>query len=839
MATTHASVDIYRAVHDVKYAQKLTSEQWKELLSSSEFALVMGEHPEWQESFVQQHRDTLARMGGLTNGRANREAAAQADTDVSGVGAREDYMVIGSRIPRVQGLGVVTGLGRYVENMGMNGMLFQATLRSPHPHAMVKSVDTSQAEALPGVVDIIHYYNLSEEENVRTSAGPPAQYIFDQEIKRVGAPVAAVVAESWHIADAATHLIEVEYEIVPAVLDMFEGMKAETPKQWDNDLDGTIISIQDPQILGDPDAGFSEADLVIETVTTRSTEQHLALEPSSSLIYWDDDRLIVYYTNQWSHGVRNTFAQRLGLPQSAIRVIQTGYMGSGYGFRSGIAEDEVHSAILARRTGRPIKRVATRSEDFVSRTHRPQFHNTVRLGVNRDGTMVALSANIIANVGAQRAGAASGTWFGYENLYAVPNIHLEATDVYTNSYLSGPYRCVSHPACTLALEVTVDEAANAIGMDPVEFRIKNFNLEGSPFSGNPYSNPGIVTTLEAVAEEIGWADKWHEPGANEIAPGVFHGIGIASHTCSHGGGLGGSGSVILGSDGSMNVLSASNEVGSGQRTLMAMIASETVGIPFDQVSITPHVDTDFTADTIGTFGSLQTNTGGSGVYEAGMDAKRQLLDLAVDLFANNFDLEVEPEDLDIRDGFVLVIDDPDSRLPVSAVVSSLGFGASIIGRGRHQTIPGFTRAAFASHAAEIEVDTVTGSIKVIKYVAAHDIGKALNPFALEQQIEGGVIMALGAALTEEMLLDQATGLPLTDNILEYKALTIKDVPRKIDVILVEHAREYGVFGAHGIGEPPMSPPGPTISNALFNALGVRIADMPYTRDKVLAALKSA
>jgi xanthine dehydrogenase molybdenum-binding subunit len=296
----------------------------------------------------------------------------------------------------------------------------------------------------------------------------------------------------------------------------------------------------------------------------------------------------------------------------------------------------------------------------------------------------------------------------------------------------------------------------------------------------------------------------------------------------------------------MNVVSASNEVGGGERTLMAMIAAETLGVPFDQVNITPYVDTDLTSDTVGTFGSLQTNTGGSGVYEAAMDAKRQLLDLAAGLFVRNAakedpprEIEVSPEELDIADGLVFFKENPEVSLPVSQVVSSLGgLGATIIGRGRHIMDLRFHRAAYATHAAEIEVDTLTGSIMVTKYVAAHDIGKALNPFALEQQIEGGVIMAMGAALTEEMLIDAATGLPLTDNILEYKALSIKDVPRKIDVILVEHARDYGIFGAHGIGEPPMGPPGPALSNALFNAIGVRVADMPFTRDKILAALRA-
>lgn len=830
---TDTRVDINKAVHDPAYAARLTTSQWETLVRSAEFDELLGEHQELAERFIQDNQRVLANFGIGVHGRRTANQSL----------AQEDFSVLGKRIPRVQGLGVVTGLGQYVENMTMPGMLYMRTLRSPHPHAIVKNIDTSQAEAFPGVVDIIHRFNLPEEENVRVSSGPPENYLFNEEVYRVGWPIAALVAESSHIADQAIRLIEVEYEILPAVLDYREGMKASTPHQWDNDLDGTILVVRD-DALGDPQAGLAEADVVVELESTRSVEQHLALELTTCLAWWDDDKLNMYYTCQHAHGSRDGLAQRLGLPRSKVRVIQTGYMGSGYGYRSGVDVDEVHAAILARRTGRPVKRMATRSEDFVTRGHRPQFHNTVKLGVKQDGTLTAITADVIANMGASGGFAgASGSWYQYQNLYAVPNIGLTGMDVFTNSYISGPYRCVSHPAATLGLETAMDEAAHTLGMDPVEFRLKNFNLEGNPFNGRPFSNPGIATTLTEAAEKIGWQQNWHPPGAKEVRPGVFHGMGIACHTCTHGSGSGGgSGMVVVEQDGSMNVLSGSTDIGPGERTLMAMIAAETVGIPLEQTSITPYVDTDLTSNTAATNGSRQTNTAGWGMYEAGMDAKQQLLEWGAQLFVDSAaretparEIEVDVEELDVKDGFVFFKDDPDTKLPVGQVVNfSTG---PIIGRGVHIQDPTWQRASYATHAAEVEVDTVTGTVKVLRYVAAHDVGKALNPFALEQQIEGGTIMGLGAALTEEMLVDEATGLPINDNILDYKALSIKDVPRTIDVILVEHAREYGVYGAHGIGEPVMGPPGPTISNAVFNAIGVRVSDLPITRDKILAALR--
>jgi xanthine dehydrogenase molybdenum-binding subunit len=466
------------------------------------------------------------------------------------------------------------------------------------------------------------------------------------------------------------------------------------------------------------------------------------------------------------------------------------------------------------------------------------------LGFTQDGTLTTVAADVISNVGAAGNGA-TGSLYQYEYLYAAPNMLLKGMDVRTNTGRAGPYRCVSHPAGTLGMEVAMDTAAYELGIDPVELRLKNFNLVGDPGNGRPYSNPGIADTLTAAAERIGWAEKWHAPRAMEVRPGVFHGIGVACHACSHGAGSGGgSGMVVINSDGSMNVLSGSTDIGPGQRTTMAMIAAEAAGIAWERTFITPHVDTDMTSDTAATNGSRQTNTAGWGIYEAGMDARRQLLEYGAQLFVENAaeedpprTIEVTPDMLDVREGQVFFRDDPTITLPVNQVVQfSTG---PIIGRGVHIQDPRFTRTAWATGIAEVEVDTVTGSVSVTRYVTAHDVGRALNPFALEQQAEGGAIMGLGAALTEEILVDEATGLPFTDNMLEYKALSILDVPKTIDTIFIERPKEYGVYGAHGIGEPIMGPPGPAVSNAVYNAIGVRIADLPITRDKVLAALKAA
>lgn len=821
------TVNVLRAVEDYAYAATLSPGEWTELARSPEFSELVGELPELALPFIHSFADMLPEHS------ASAEAAAV---------PMGPFEAIGTTLPRVHGFGIVTGLGRYTQNMNVPGMLFMKTLRSPHPHARVKSVDSSRAERLAGVHYVLHRFNLpAEYQNTRLGGGPPFRNLFNEEVFEVGAPVAVVAAESEDAADEAIHQIVVEYEILTPVFNFLDAIKSSTPKQWDNRLDGTTVAVATPLVRGDPDGAMSRADAVVEGVTTRSTEQHLALELTTSISWWDASRLVMYYTNQHAHGVRAGLSQALRMPENQVRVIQPGYMGSGYGYRSGIDLAEIHGALLAKLTGQPVRAMYSRSEDFVTRTHRPRFYNESKLAVNRDGSIVAGQFKIIADVGAQQGAAATGAWYNLQTLYNIPNLKLEGIDAFTNSFKSGPYRCVSHPNGTLALETLMDKAAYRIGMDPVQFRLRNLNEVGIPEMSRPYSNPGIRDCIVGAANAIGWDQKWHAPKAREVRPGVFHGIGMAAHSCSHGAGSSPStGEVVINADGTMQLRSGLTELGQGNRTTLILIAAETVGIPVAKITITPEVDTDFTRDTAATNGSRQTNAGGWGMYEAALDAKKQLQEWGARSLGDaarrdGRALTIRPDDVDVKQGEVYFVTDPSLKVPVSDVVRLAT--APIVGRGTHIQDPTWERVAWAAHAGEIEVDTMTGSISVTKYAAAHDVGRALNPFYVEQQIEGGVIMGLGAALTEQLLVDQATGLPLNDNALDYKALTIKDVPEKIDVVIVERPKEYGVYGAHGIGEPPMGPPGAVIVNAVYNALGVWVESLPVTREKILAALK--
>lgn len=824
-------VDVLRAIQDKNYAAQLTQEQWHELTQDPMWHTISADIPELTAPLY-------ARFGNPSAGNGSAPALAPIPSE---------FAVVGKRIPRIHGIGIVTGLGKFTENMTMANMVFMRTLRSTHPHARIKSIDSSKAEKLSGVIKVIHRFNLPPDlKDMVMEAGPPPRAVFGAEIFQVGAPVAAVAAEDEHIADEALRLIEVEYEVLPATVDYLEAMKASTAKQWDNKLDGTTLAVAQPMVRGNPDQAMTGSDVVsVQNVSSRSFESHMALEMTSSITWWDNNRLIEVGTTRHPHGRRASLARMFKLPQSQVRIINPGYVGSSYGSLRDADWDEVVAAIMARVVTRPVKAVSTRSEDFVTRTHRAQERTEGKMAVKRDGTIVAAAYKVTANVGAFRAAAATGSWIGYQVQYNIPNLKLEAVDVFTNMYRYGSFRCVSHPFATLAQETLIDRAAAAIGVNPLDIRLKNINETGNPDSKTPYSNPGLRDCITQAADAIGWKDKWHAPKAKEIRPGVFHGIGIAAHACSHGaGGAPSTASVVVNGDGTLTVISGAAEVGPGERTVVAMIAAEALGIAFENTSITPDVDSDYTADTGVTAGSRQTLSAGWGAYEAALDARQQLLDWAAKKFISDAKKATPPQtltlkasDLDLKNGSIFVSADPSKKMPVADAVSFAN--NPIIGRGAHIHEPTWERIAFASHAAEVEVDTVTGSVTVTKYVAAHDIGKAINPFGVEQQIEGGVIMGMSAALHEEMLVDLATGLPLNDNILEYKALSIKDVPRKIDIVLVEHNKAYGPYGAHGIGEPPIALPAPTISNAIFNAIGVRLESLPMTRDKLLAALKAA
>src|SRR5438067_2454099 len=483
-----ARIEAVRVAQDAAYAASLSDADWQALAQDHEWQQLVAEQSEMVASAIAVHGHKLGYAGDATTSKTPAAPAAA-------------FKVIGSDVARMQGIGIVTNLGQYTENMRMPGMLFMRTLRSRYPHAKITSVDISKAQKLPGVKAVLHRGNLpAEYADVFLGAANPTRFLFNEEVFEVGSPIAVVAAESEHVADEALRQIDVQYQVLPAALDFLEAMKATTPKQFTSNLDGTTIAVTPPLVRGDPTN--TRADAVVDVIAHKPVEQHVALEVTNGLFWWDNDKLNAVYTSQWAHGVRANLSTALKIPQNKVRVVQPGYVGSGYGYRSGIDLAEVHAAILSQLTARPIKMNYTRYEDFVTRTHRNEFRDEMKLGVNKDGTIAFGQFKVIANVGAQRAGAANGAWFNMQNLYNIPNLRLEAIDVMTNSFKPGPYRCVSHPNGTFPLELTLEKAAYAIGMDPVAFRLKNLNEVGNPDTKAPFSNPGIRDCITAVRDQV-------------------------------------------------------------------------------------------------------------------------------------------------------------------------------------------------------------------------------------------------------------------------------------------------------------------------------------------------
>jgi CO/xanthine dehydrogenase Mo-binding subunit len=408
-------VDAFRVAFELDYAASLSDAEWASVVASPEWHIMTAENADLLAPALARFADKLS-------------VAAQAQVAPPRPIPEGPFQIIGKPAPRLHGFGHVTGFGQYTEHMSQPGMLFMKTLGSPHPHARIKRVDTSKAEQLPGVVAVLHGGNLPDiYRDVRIGSGPPDRYLFSEEIFEVGAPVAVVTAASDHIADEATRMIGVDYEVLPAVLDHLEGMKSTTPKQWDNKLDGTILDISPPKVRGNPDQGFAQSDVVIENVTSRSAEHHAALEPTTVIARWDyasdgRDHASIVGTFRHAHGARNTFAQALKLNQSQVRVITPGYVGASYGSHRDPGLVEMHALLMAKITGRAVRTMNSRAEDFVTRTHRTPVRNESKIGVKRDGTIVAFSSKNIGDAGAQRGSGGVGASTGLESMYKIENL---------------------------------------------------------------------------------------------------------------------------------------------------------------------------------------------------------------------------------------------------------------------------------------------------------------------------------------------------------------------------------------------------------------------------------
>jgi xanthine dehydrogenase YagR molybdenum-binding subunit len=703
--------------------------------------------------------------------------------------------VVGRPTPRKDGPERVRGEARYTADLKLPGMLHAAVLRSPHAHARVKRIDVGPALGLPGV---------------RAALGPGEAAGLEEEAGFQGAPVAAVAADTFGQARAALDAIDVEWEVLEAILDPDEAVKREA-------LTGEPRRSE----RGDVEQGFAEADVVVEATYRTQTVLHNSMETHQAVCEWLGDTLHVYISTQFIWGVREEIADTLGLPQDKVRVVCE-FMGGGFGSKNGPDEYTFVAAELAKRTGRPVRCALTRREEHTSAGNRNSTIQRLRVGARSDGTIVALEGEFTNAVGWD--GWNSSTEGPMRMLYACENVRTVTYGAKVNTPPMKAFRAPGFVEGTFGLECLVDELAAKLDVDPLELRRLNYahSNEGTPFSSKN------LEECYRLAEPH-W-ERRHEVRARSEGPWK-RGVGMASQIWYGGGGPPSYAWARVGSDGRATIVTAMQDIGTGSRTAMAQIAAEELGFPLDRVEVSlgdsargPYASISAGSSTIPSMGPA--------VRAAAADAKRQIVEIAAQRY------HLEERIIDIRDGMV-VSADGNLTEPVENVVGLLE-DAQILGKGARGPNPtGMSVLTFGVHVVEVAVDVETGEVRVERVAAIHDVGRIVNPLGASSQVEGGIIQGVGHTLSEERLVDPESGRILTTTLDAYRMPTIADVPEIVCEFVDRPDEHLTNLGSKGLGEPPIIPVAAAVANAIRDATGADVHELPISREEMLRALREA
>ena len=741
---------------------------------------------------------------------------------------------IGVSLPRRDLPEKLTGEAIYTADIRLPGMLHGAILRSPYAHARIIAVDASQAAGLPGVYAVLTPFDAP------SGRVAPDMPILDTKARFVGDEVAAVAAEDEDTARQALRLIEVTYEPLPFVTDPVEAMNPGAPRVHDgsNLVGGKPIALE----RGNVEEGFAQADRIFEDEFATQSHSGAALEPRAAVAAWEGERLTVWKSSRGIHADRLSLSLSLGIPRDNVRVIGP-HMGAGYGNKDESRLAAV-TAILARLAGRPVKIELSREEEFVAGRHRHATTTRLKVGVTHDGTITAVHATTVMDTGAYLSsgpGVIRRAGQGALYLYRCANARYDGYLVHTNQPSAGSYRALGAPQGHFALESLMDRVAEEMGIDPLDFRLKNHvGPEGQPGErvtpptevvdtqpvegGVPFSSNGLRECLEKGASAIGWRERRTTPP--DAPAGVRRGMGMGMFVYRGGPGGRSIARMSLEPDGSVTLTTGLMDVGEGSLTVLPQVAAEALGVPYDLVSVVSG-DTRLTPEAPITAGSTATFSGGLAAKRAGERLKSRIVEAAA------AQLRSAPEDFDIVDG--VVVDGTGQRMTLAQVAGlhpqrQLRVEASVDPGSRE-----FVVNSFGAHFAEVEVDTYTGAVSVLRFVAAHDSGRILNPNMAVNQVEGGVSQMLGFTLSEQMLTDARNGVTLNASFLEHKSPTILDSP-PIEVIFADVVDPVGPFGAKALGEPPSVGVAPAIANAIYDAIGVRVRELPITPDVILNEL---
>ena len=727
--------------------------------------------------------------------------------------------VIGKPMPRVDAYERVSGSAIYPSDISLPDMLYGAILRCPHAHAKILDIDAREAEKMPGVRAVIKGDTDGASVEWPYLTGFKTK-LFDPHSRHEGEEVAAVAAETPYQAWDAVKAIKVKYEILPFVADERKALESGAPAIHEG---GNRSGETQTYERGNVEKGFAEADVVLEETYRTESELHTPMELHGCVARWDGDRLTVWESTQGVYAVQARVAEVLGLPLADVRVIGP-YMGGGFGSKLQAGKYTIIAALLSRKTARPVKVFLTREETFLCVGNRPPSNMTLKAGVKRDGTLTALEFSCIGTGGAYPAGGTSLVDWLVRDLYQCPNVRTKLTDVYINAGPSRPCRAPGHPQGAWALEQMIDALAEALKMDPVELRLKNIPLYSQAREGNPsYTSTGLKECLKEGAKAFGWREALKKASeANARGGPLRRGVGMASGLWIAGGG--GPPSTILiklFSDGSVNLNMGASDIGTGTKTVMAMVVSEELGVPMKKIQI-EHADTRTTQYATPSGGSKTVPTESPAVRAAALHVKEQLLEMA------GRELKIEAGQLNLKNGEILSTIDPTKKIKISGLPELKRQGV-LLGVGYRGPNPDKKVVnPFGAQFCDVEVNNQTGEVNVLRFLAAQESGRVMNRLTYDNQVVGGITWGVGLALTEARVLDaQQTGKMVNRNWHDYKVPTALDVPAEIISLPIEpEDTEANTTGAKGLGEPVTIPTAAAIGNAVYNAIGIRITKTP-------------
>jgi carbon-monoxide dehydrogenase large subunit len=766
--------------------------------------------------------------------------------------------LIGQSLPRVDAHDKVTGAAIFADDVQFGpGLLYARIKRSPHPHALIKSIDTSRAQALPGVKAVVTgddfpgYIGLYLQD----------RHIFCRDrVRYVGEAVAGVAAINEEIAEQAVELIEVDYELLEPVFDAEFGASSAAPLIHPDlgnyevapfifPKPGTNISNHFKIRKGDVAHAWAECAAIVEHKYHIPHVQHVPIEPHVAVAKMDETgEVILWGSSQSPFAQRNLIAKALGISQSKIRVIAP-YVGGGFGCKAGVSMEALAVAIAMKTKGRAVKLRLTREEEFYTTFVRQGLTANIKLGCDPNGNLVAMENRLYWDGGASTeygVNIARAGGYSSSGPYEVPHVKTDSYCVYTNHPVGGAMRGFGMPELHAGLEQCIDELAQAVGMDPVEFRRLNCLKTGSVLvTGSKMHPTGLSDCIDQAAKAIDWGKK-SPPSAPNKRRGK--GLAIMWKAPAMPPNAGSSAWLELNEDGTVTLGLGGQEIGQGTFSIMAQMAAAKLGIPYDWVQVAKPIDTQYSPYEWQTVASRLTWSMGNAVVNAAADARQQILDTVAEVW------DEDPADLDIVRGEVISYKSEEA-VPLKDIViyglpkpdGSGWLGGPIVGRGKfmptyvtgldpetgqgERAVVHYTTGA---QAVEVEVDLETGQVVVIRGAAAFDAGKAINPDLVKAQIEGGFVQGISTALFESLQLEQ--GVLQNPSFVDYRIATSADAPADLDSLIVEIPQDDGPWGARGVGEHPMVPTIPAIANAIYDAVGVRVGAPPFTAEKVYLAM---